>query len=99
MSGVYPSTSSSKRTYALISGVLAAIGIGLFVYLMWYVSPVNVLEQVEIIAITQDGCIGQTLDGYAVNIGQCDAEPGDKIMTLVDQKLKERAALMNPTGQ
>ena len=100
MTGVYPSTkSSSKRSIAIISGILAVIGVTLFVYLMWYVSPAEIMEQVEIIAVTQDGCIGQTLDGYAVNIGQCDAKPGDKIMTLVDQKLKERAALMNPTGQ
>ena len=93
------SPSSNKRTYVLISGVLASIGIGLFLYLMWYVSPDTVLEQVEIIAVTDDGCIGQTTDGYAVNIGQCNASPGDVIMAMVDQKLKERAALMNPTGQ
>lgn len=91
--------SSSIKTYLIISGVLTAIGMSLFVYLMWYVSPVEIIERVEIIAVTDVGCIAETPDGYAVNIGQCDAKPGDYIMAPVDQKLKERAALMNPTGR
>lgn len=91
--------SKSITTYLIISGVLAAIGISLFAYLMWYVSPAEIIERVEIIAVTDAGCIAETADGYAVNIGQCDAKPGDYVMAPVDQKLKERAALMNPTGQ
>ena len=91
--------SSSILTYLIISGVLAAIGISLFAYLMWYVSPAEVIERVEIIAVTDAGCIAETPDGYAVNIDQCDAKAGDYVMAPVDQKLKERAAMMNPTGQ
>ncbi len=90
---------SGAKNIALISGVLAAIGISLFVYLMWYVSPTEVLEQVKIISTTESGCIGETMDGYPVNLGRCDAKPGDIVMAPVDQKVKERQDLMNPTGQ
>ena len=38
------------------------------------------------------------MDGYAVNIGDCNAKPGQYVDALVDQKTKERAALMNPTS-
>lgn len=94
-----PKKTSNAKNIAMISGVLVAIGISLFVYLMWYVAPSEVLEQVKIISTTDSGCIGETMDGYPVNIGKCDAQPGDIVMAPVDQKVKERQDLMNPTGQ
>ena len=98
--GNYPKKvkkSSSKQSLGIIAGVLAVMGIALFAYLMWYVAPEEVMERVQVIAITESGCIAETADGFAVNIGQCQAEKGDYITTLVDQKVKERAAMMNPT--
>ena len=53
---------------------------------------------VKVVAITESGCIGETLDGYSVNLGDCNAQPGEYIDALVDQKVKDRAAAMNPTG-
>jgi hypothetical protein len=53
---------------------------------------------VKIIAVTDEGCIGETMDGYSVNIGDCDGEPGQFVDALVDQKVKDRAAAMNPTS-
>ena len=53
---------------------------------------------VKIVAVTENGCIGETFDGFSVNIGDCQAQPGDVINAPVDQKAKERAALMNPTS-
>ena len=93
-----PKKSSGKKNFALISGVLAAIGISLFAYLMWYVAPDEVIERVEIIAVTNGECIGQTMDGFPVNLGECNAEAGDMILAPIDQKVKERQELMNPTG-
>ena len=61
-------------------------------------APAETIELVKIIAVTEDGCIGETMDGFAVNIGDCDAEPGKYVNALIDQKTKERAALMNPTN-
>ena len=69
----------------------------LFVYLMWYVSPAHTSEWVKIIAVTEDGCIAETLDGFATNIGFCNSQPGEYIQAAVDQKAKERAIAMNPS--
>lgn len=90
--------SSNYKNHFIVAGILAGVGLALLAYLMFYVAPAEVLETVKIVAITSQGCIGETLDGYAVNVGNCNAEPGDYISALVDQKLKERAALMNPTN-
>ena len=92
-----PEKSSGKKSVLIVSGILAAIGISLFAYLMFYTAPEEVAERVKIIAVTNEGCIAETMDGFAVNIGQCSAQEGDFIVALVDQKTKERAALMNPT--
>jgi len=89
---------SQVRSIVIISGVLAAIGVSLFAYLMYYTAPAETIEMVKIIAVTESGCIAETLDGYSVNIGDCQAEPGQYVNALVDQKVKERAAMMNPTN-
>ncbi len=65
---------------------------------MWYTAPEENMELVKVIAITESGCIGETLDSFAVNIGNCQAQPGQYVMALVDKKTKERAAAMNPTS-
>ena len=90
--------STNYKNHFIVAGILAGIGLALLAYLMFYVAPAEVLETVKVVAVTSQGCIAETLDGYAVNIGNCNAEPGDFISALVDQKLKERAALMNPTN-
>lgn len=88
---------ASFKSPLIIAGILAGVGLALLAYLMFYVEPANTMEVVKVVAVTDDGCIAETLDGYAVNIGACKANPGDYVDALVDQKLKERAALMNPT--
>ena len=89
---------SGKNSTFIIAGVIA-IGAGLlFAYLMFYTAPAEEKELVKIIAVTDDGCVAETMDGYAVNIGDCNAKPGQYVDALVDQKTKERAALMNPTN-
>lgn len=93
-----PKKSSDKRSLLIVSGILAAVGISLFAYLMFYTAPAEVMERVKVIAVTDSGCIGQTMDGFAVNIGQCSAQEGEYVFALVDQKVKERAAAMNPTS-
>ena len=86
-----------KSTF-MIAGVIAAVAIALFAYLMFYVSPDLVTERVKVIANTADGCIAESSDGFSVNIGPCDAEPGDFVVGTYDAKIKERRALMNPTS-
>lgn len=82
----------------IIGGVIAAVAVSLFVYLMVYTAPAEVNERVKVIANTSEGCIVETPDGYAINIGPCNAEPDQYIVAPIDQKLKERAAAMNPTS-
>lgn len=88
---------SNKKSLVIICGILATIGISLFTYLMWYVSPDVKIERVKIISVTEDGCIAETPDGFPVKISPCDAEVGEFISAPIDQKTKERQALMNPT--
>ena len=88
----------SKKNLGIIAGIIAAVGIALFAYLMFYVSPAETMETVKVIAVTPEGCIAETMDGFSVNIGDCQAEPGQFINAIVDQKVKERAAAMNPTS-
>ena len=93
-----PKKSSDKKSLLIVSGILAAIGISLFAYLMFYTAPEETSEWVEVIAITESGCIAETLDGFAVNIGPCQVEEGEMVIAVVDQKAKDRAAAMNPTN-
>ena len=88
----------SKKNLGIIAGIIAAVGIALFAYLMFYVSPAETTELVKVIAVTPEGCIAETMDGFSVNIGDCQAEPGQFVNAVVDQKVKERAAAMNPTS-
>lgn len=81
----------------MVGGIIAIGAVLLFVYLMWYVAPEENIERVRVVAITNGECIVETSDGFAVNIGICNAEPDEYIVVPVDKKIRERAALMNPT--
>ena len=78
-------------------GLIIAVAVSLFAYLMWYVSPDEVIERVRIVAITDEGCIVETPDGHPITIEQCNGQPGDYIEVPIDQNIKERSMLMNPT--
>ena len=92
-----PKKASGKNALLIVGGVIAIGAILLFAYLMWYVAPEENIERVKIVAVTEAGCIAETSDGFAVNIGACLDKPGEYVLASVDQKTKERAALMNPT--
>ena len=77
--------------------VIVGVSLALLGYLMWYVSPDEVTERVKLIAITESGCIVETMDGFPMNIGPCDGKPGEMINATYDAKIKERELLMNPT--
>jgi len=88
---------SEKKPLLMVGGIIGAIAVVGILYMIVFVEPAIIEERVKVIAVTQSGCIAETLDGFAVNIGQCNAHPGDILMALVDQKVKERAMAMNPT--
>ena len=79
-------------------GVITLAAVLLFAYLMFYTSSAETTELVKIMAVTGDEYVAETTDGFAVNIDDCNAKPGQYVDALVDQKKKERAALMNPTN-
>lgn len=89
---------SNTKSMLIIGGIIAAVAISLFAYLMVYTAPAEVNERVKVIANTAEGCVVETFDGHAINIGSCNAQPDEYIVAPIDQKLKERAALMNPTN-
>jgi len=93
-----PNKKSGKNSTFIIGGVIAIVAGLLFAYLMFYTAPEENMELVKIIAVTDEVCIGETLDGFSVNIGNCNAQPGQYVDALVDQKTKDRAAAMNPTS-
>jgi flagellar basal body-associated protein FliL len=91
------SSGSSKKPIIMIAGILGAIALVGIGYMLWFVSPNQVTEMVKVVAVTESGCIAETMDGFAINIGPCNAQPGERIMATYDAKVKERAAAMNPT--
>ena len=83
-------SSSSKKSMFVIGGVIAIVSILLFAYLMWYTAPDEYSERVKVIAITEAGCIAETYDGFAVNIGDCNVQQGEYVNAMIDA--------MNPTS-
>ena len=93
-----PEKKSGKNSTLILGGVIVLVAGLLFAYLMFYTAPTENIEMVKVVAVTEAGCIAETLDGYSVNIGDCDTQPGEYTNALVDQKVKDRAAAMNPTN-
>ena len=86
----------TKMSIGVVFGVITAVGISLFAYLMWFTAPTNTTENVKVIAVTESGCIAETSDGYSVNIGQCNANPGDSVIATYDTKVKQRIKAVVP---
>ncbi len=89
---------SSRKSLLTIGGIILIVAALLFAYLMWHVSPEEYVERVDAIANNEAGCIAETFDGYAVNIVECIVQQGEYVNAVIDGKLKERAAAMNPTS-
>ena len=91
------SMSSSNKSLLMVAGIIGAIAVLVFAYMILYVTPDVYSERVQVIAVTESGCIAETFDGFAVNIGDCQAQQGEYVTAVIDKKVKERAAAMNPT--
>ena len=65
------------RTMALIGAGLAVI---LFITLSpWNIFPVELTEQVTVLAITEHGCVGESELGVSVVVPNCSAQIGDTV--------------------
>jgi hypothetical protein len=63
-----PNNSSDKKSLLIVSGILTAIGMSLFAYLMFYTAAEETTEWVKVIAVTESGCIAETLE-HSRNLG------------------------------
>jgi len=87
-----------KSSIFILGKIIIIEVVSLFAYQMWHVAPEENMELVKIIATTEAGCIAETSDDLAVNIGNCQAQSDQYIDAPINQKNIERAALMNPTN-
>lgn len=60
------------------------VGVGLMVTTImspiWHWFPVEITEQVTVVAVTESGCIADAPTiGLPINIGHCNALPGDTV--------------------
>ena len=64
--------------------VIALMAAGLAVILVftltpWNILPVSVTENVTVLAITEHGCVGESVLGLSVVVANCDAQIGDTV--------------------
>jgi len=62
---------------ALIAGGLAVALI--FTITPWNIVPVQVTEEVTVLAITEHGCVGESEFGISVVVPECSAQIGDVV--------------------
>ena len=84
------------KSIVMIGGIIGGIFVVGLVFLVFFMTPEEVTERVEVISLQGSDCIVETMDGYPFNIGPCGAEPGDVILATIDAKVKERSYAMNP---
>ena len=71
-----------KKTPRLAIWSLIAMGtavILIFTLTPWNFIPVQVTEQVTVIAVTEHGCVGQSEYGVSVVVPQCEAQVGSTV--------------------
>ena len=65
---------------ALLTVMFAGFAVVLFFTLTpWNVFPTQVTEEVTVLAVTEDGCVGESQYGISVLVPQCSAQVGDVV--------------------
>ena len=72
----------------------------------WNIVPTLVTEDVSVIAVTQYGCVGESVLGHSVVVPDCNAKPGDVVSATFYipamelngyyDRVQERLAMVNP---
>ena len=72
----------------------------------WNFVPVQVTEDITVLAITEHGCVGESLHGVSVVVSECNADVGDVISATFNipamqvngyyDKVHERIAVIEP---
>ena len=76
-----------KKSTDKKSPVIPVIGLmagGLAVMLIllltpWHFVPVEITEDITVLAITEHGCVGESIYGVSVVVSECSAQVGDVI--------------------
>ena len=58
----------------MIAGIAVAV---LFTVTPWNIIPTEITEDVTVLAITEDGCVGESQFGTIVVVPECGAQVGD----------------------
>ena len=91
-------------TIALMAGGLAVMLV--FLLTPWNFVPVQVTEDITVLAINEHGCVGESLHGVSVVVSDCNANVGDVISATFNipamqvngyyDKVHERIAVIEP---
>ncbi|MGY5144638.1 MAG: hypothetical protein ACW9XH_09190 [Candidatus Nitrosopumilus sp. bin_32a] len=68
----------SRRTLLglLIAGLAVVI---IFTVTPWNIMPIQVTEDVTVLAVTEHGCVGESQYGISVVVPECTAQVGDTV--------------------
>ena len=68
----------SRRTIMtlMITGIAVVI---MFTVTPWNILPTQVTEDVRVLAVTEDGCVGESQYGVSVVVPECSAQVGDMV--------------------
>ena len=106
---MYKQKQKEKKTPRLAIWSLIAAGTAvvlIFTLTPWNFIPVEVTEEVTVLAVTEHGCVGESQYGMSVVIPECSAQVGDIVsasfyvpameLNGYYDKLQERVDIVQP---
>ena len=99
------SNKTPQLQFAVLLGAAASVILVLTIT-PWNIVPTMVTEDITVIAVTEHGCVGESVLGHSVVVSGCEVSVGDTVsasfytpaMTQNGyyEKVKERLAVVNP---
>jgi len=74
-----PIQKKTPQSKFLVMVVIATAVVLVFTVTPWNILPTSVTEQVQVIAITDYGCVAESVLGHSVVVENCQARVGDTI--------------------
>ena len=106
---MYKQKEKEKKTPRLAMWSLIAAGTAvvlIFTLTPWNFIPVQVTEEVSVLAVTEHGCVGESQYGMSVVVPECSAQVGDTVsasfyvpsmkLNGYYDKLQERVDVVQP---
>ena len=100
---------NSKKTPQLKFAVIIAVATSTIVILTvmpWNIIPTLITEEVTVIAVTEYGCVGESVLGHSVVVSECKKSVGGKMSATFYtpgmtqngyyEKIEERLAMVTP---